>query len=57
MKIKICASVVGIVALLLLMRGGRFSVREERAKGSAEAVVETLELTEFARCRGGFRRG
>ena len=38
MKIKICASVVVVVALLLLMRGGRFSVREERADGPAETV-------------------
>ena len=38
MKLKVCASVVVIVAVLLLMRGGRFSVREERANGSAETV-------------------
>lgn len=38
MKLKVYASVVVIVAVLLLMRGGRFSVREERASGPAETV-------------------
>lgn len=56
MNFKICAAVAVIAALLLLMRGGRFSIREERADGTAEPVgleiVSPSEDTPAAVYRG-----